>query len=84
MSHVSCSFAGHIWVANTFTLLGLRLESLSRAKYWYYMCDRFLPILAGLVREIIRVKNALWRCIGSSVGCFSKGNKFVSPKTLNV
>jgi hypothetical protein len=33
-------------------------------------------------KRLIRMKNALWRRMGPSVGCVGKGNKLVSPKTL--
>ena len=33
-------------------------------------------------KRLIRMKNALWRRMGTTVGCVGKGNKLVSPKTL--
>jgi len=33
-------------------------------------------------KRLIRMKNALWRRMGPSVGCVGKGNKLVAPKTL--
>jgi len=33
-------------------------------------------------KRLIRMKNALWRRMGPSVGCVGKGNKLVSPKSL--
>ncbi|CAI2164347.1 11863_t:CDS:2 [Funneliformis geosporum] len=33
-------------------------------------------------KRLIRMKNALWRRMGPTVGCVGKGNKLVSPKTL--
>ncbi|CAG8756178.1 18296_t:CDS:1, partial [Gigaspora rosea] len=33
-------------------------------------------------KRLIRMKNALWRRMGPSVGCVGKGNKLVSPRTL--
>uniref|UniRef100_U9SM43 Uncharacterized protein n=1 Tax=Rhizophagus irregularis (strain DAOM 181602 / DAOM 197198 / MUCL 43194) TaxID=747089 RepID=U9SM43_RHIID len=40
------------------------------------------PALCTEERHLIRMKNALWRRMGPSVGCVGKGNKLVSPKTL--
>ncbi|RGB44047.1 hypothetical protein C1646_808827 [Rhizophagus diaphanus] len=40
------------------------------------------PVLFTEERHLIRMKNALWRRMGPSVGCIGKGNKLVSPKTL--
>jgi len=33
-------------------------------------------------KRLVRMKNALWRRMGPSVGCVGKGNKLVSPKTM--
>ncbi|CAG8689298.1 13076_t:CDS:2, partial [Dentiscutata heterogama] len=44
--------------------------------------QKYESALRAEEKRLIRMKNALWRRMGSAVGCVGKGNKLVSPKAL--